>query len=161
MGGCKDVGVRRAALASSFLVLTVLVGCANEPANTPTVCEQGAETLSQALERAPGPARLDGRVPISDCLVPDQPAGDLMDFGSTAVEVATGLGREATRPGPRGISAAIQAGYLVRAMERGARDTGGIHQILIDRVRSAATNGITGPARTHYEIGYEAGLRLG
>ena len=85
----------------------------------------------------------------------------MVELVECAVEVATRLGREATRPGPQGISAAIQAGYLVGAMERGARETGGIHEVLIDRVRSAATNGITAPARTHFEIGYEAGLRLG
>ena len=57
--------------------------------------------------------------------------------------------------------AAIRAGYLVGALERGAEDTGGIHAILLDRIRSAATNGLTGPAETHFEIGYQAGLRLG
>jgi len=139
----------------------LLVGCADEPVNTPTACTTGPEALEEALERAPGPARLDGRIPISDCLIPDQPDGDLMEFGASAVEVGTELGRESRRPGPEGIAAAIRAGYLVGAMERAARDTGGIHAVLIDRVRSAATNGITGPAMTHYEIGYEAGERLG
>lgn len=138
-----------------------MVGCAEEPVNTPTACLEGPEVLERALDRAPGPARLNGRIPISDCLVPEQPPGDLMEFGATAVDVATGLGRDAKSPGPAGIAAAIRGGYLVGAMERGAKDTGGIHAILIDRVRNAATNGLTGTADSHFEIGYEAGLRLG
>lgn len=142
-------------------MIAVASGCANEPADTPTACLEGPATIEKALQRAPQPARLDGRIPISDCLVPEQPAGDLMEFGSDAVEVATGLGREARRPGVRGIAAGIRAGYLVGALERGARDTGGIHAILLDRIRNAATNGLTDTARTHFEIGYEAGLRLG
>jgi len=161
-GGCKDVGVRKTApLFSAVLATVLLVGCADEPVNTPTACTTGPEVLGEALERAPGPARLEGRIPISDCLVPNQPDGDLMDFGSSAVEVGTQLGRESRSPGPEGIAAAIRAGYLVGAMEKGSADTGGIHAVLIDRVRSAATNGITGTAKTHYEIGYEAGERLG
>jgi len=139
----------------------LVVGCADEPANTPTACLEGPEVLEKALQRAPQPARLDGRIPISDCLVPEQPAGDLMEFGADAVEVATELGRESRRPGVRGIAAGIRAGYLVGALERGARDTGGIHAILLDRIRNAATNGMTGTARTHFDIGYEAGQRLG
>lgn len=153
--------MRRAALLAPVLAVALAAGCANEPANTPTACLEGPATLKRALAQAPQPARLDGRIPLSDCLVPEQPAGDLMDFGTDAVEVATELGREARGPGPKGIAAAIQAGYLVGALERGAENTGGIHAILLDRIRSAATNGISGPAETHFEIGYEAGLRLG
>ena len=160
-GGCQDGGVRRTTLLAPLLAVALVAGCANEPANTPTACLEGPAMLEKALARAPGPARLEGRVPLSDCLVPEQPAGDLMDFGTDAVEVATELGRKARDPGAKGIAAAIQAGYLVGALERGAEDTGGIHAILLDRIRSAATNGITGPAETHFEIGYEAGLRLG
>ena len=151
----------KAAPASAALVLLFLVGCADEPVDTPTACTRGPEVLAEALERAPGPARLQGRIPISDCLVPNQPDGDLMEFGASAVEVGTELGRESRKPGAEGIAAAIRAGYLVGAMERGARDTGGIHAVLIERVRAAATNGTTGPAMTHFEIGYEAGERLG
>ena len=153
--------MRRSALFAPLLVVLLAYGCANEPANTPTACLEGPAALEKALARAPQPARLDGRIPISDCVVPEQPAGDLMEFGTDAVEVATDLGREARRPGVRGIAAGIRAGYLVGALERGARDTGGIHAILLDRIRNAATNGMNGTARTHFEIGYEAGLRLG
>lgn len=160
-GGCQDVDVRRITLAGATLILLTLGGCAGEEVDTPTACVSGPAVLEKALERAPGPARLEGRFPISDCLLPEQRAGDLMEFGSAAVGVGTSLGREARNPGPKGIAAAIRAGYLVGAMEKGAQDTGGIHAVLIDRVRSAATNGMTGTAITHFRIGYEAGQRLG
>jgi hypothetical protein len=153
--------VRRTALLAPLLVIALTVGCSNEPADTPTACLEGPGALEKALQRAPQPARLEGRIPISDCLVPEQPAGDLMEFGTDAVEVATKLGRQARDPGARGIAAGIRAGYLVGALERGANDTGGIHAILLDRIRNAATNGLSGTARTHFEIGYEAGQRLG
>jgi hypothetical protein len=86
-----------------------------------------------------------------------------MEFGTDAVEVATRLSSEAKRPGVAGIAAAIRAGYLVGAVERGSEDTEGIHAALVDRIRNAATNGVdrSGAAESHYAIGYEAGRELG
>jgi len=60
--------------------------------------------------------------------------------------------------------AATRAGYLVGALERGAAETGGIHAALVDRVESAATNGLEerpAAVREAYEAGRQAGLESG
>lgn len=107
---------------------------------------------------------LDGDTSISDCLVRNQNEGDLLNFGASITEVATGLGKDSKQPGPAGLKAAIDAGYLVGAIEKGAEDTDGIHATLADRVRAAATNGLAGATdlkRAHYEAGVEAGKESG
>ncbi len=154
--------------AATILLIPVLAlsaaACAGEEEiATPTACIEGPAKLEKALESAPQPVRINGRIPISSCLVPSQSNADLMEFGTDAVEVATRLSSEAKRPGVAGIAAAIRAGYLVGAVERGSEDTEGIHAALVDRIRNAATNGVdrSGAAESHYAIGYEAGRELG
>ena len=145
------------------LTLSVAACSGNEEIPTPVACLEGPAKLERALERAPQAVRINGRIPISTCLTPDQPNADLIEFGTSAVETATGLSSEAKKPGVQGIVAAIRAGYLVGALERGSEETDGIHAALVDRVRNAATNGVdrSGAAVSHYEIGYEAGRELG
>lgn len=151
-------------IVGPLAAVLALVGCAEEPVDTPTACISGTGTFYRALESAPGPVRLNGRIPISTCLVPSPNNGDFLTFGSEAVEVATRLGAESKRQGVRGIAAAIQAGYLVGALERGDEESGGGSSVLVDRVRAAASNGVDvsgSAAQSHYEIGYEAGGKLG
>jgi hypothetical protein len=138
--------------------------CSEDDAVTPTACLEGPAKLETALVTAPEPVLVDGTVPISDCLVENQPDGDLVNFGSDAVTVATRLGTEAGGSGAAAIAAAIRAGYLVGAMEKGAEETDGIHAALVDRVRSAATFRIDRSgegARVHYDAGLEAGRDTG
>ena len=150
-------------LLISALALVVAACSGQEEIPTPVACLEGPATMEKALQSAPQPVRINGRIPISTCLVPDQSNADLMEFGTDAVEVATSLSTEAREKGVPGIAAAIRAGYLVGALERGSEETEGIHAALVDRVKSAATNGIdrSGAASSHYEIGYEAGRKLG
>ena len=70
--------------------------------------------------------------------------------------IAGGSGTEAIR-------AAIQAGYLVGAMEKGSEGSDGIHTTLVDRVKSAATYRMDDSpgAKVHYEAGVEAGREFG
>lgn len=163
---CKDVVVKIRAATMLLIALSapVVAACSgNQEIATPTACLEGPAKLGKALDSAPQPVRINGRIPISTCLIADQPNADLIEFGSAAVDVATGLSAEARRPGVPGIAAAIKAGYLVGAVERGSEETEGIHAALVDRIRNAATNGVnrSGSAMSHYEIGYEAGRELG
>jgi hypothetical protein len=78
------------------------------------------------------------------------------------VEAATRLSVRARRgDGP----AAIQLGYLVGAVQRGADETGGIHTDLVRRLESAAQTGpagaLTGAADVVYRRGLAAGNRTG
>jgi len=131
---------------------------------TPIACLEGPVKIETALVTAPEPVLIDGTVPISDCVVKNQADGDLVNFGSDVVTVATQLGTEAGGSGPAAIAAAIRAGYLVGAIEKGAEETGGIHAALVDRVESAASYRLERAgegAQVHYDAGFEAGSNTG
>ena len=127
-----------AALAT-LAALALGAGCGGEDEETPVACLGGAESYLKALEAAPGEVRLDGATAISDCLVEDQPAGDLSTVSQAAVGAATELNRRLL---DRGFDedTAIQLGYLVGAVQEGAATTGGIHDDLVRRLDSAARN---------------------
>jgi len=146
-----------------FLFSLVWAGCGSDEASTPIACLEGPAKIETALVTAPDVVRIDGTVPISDCIVRDQPNGELVSFGSDTVMVATKLGAQAGGSGTDAIRAAIQAGYLVGAMEKGSEDTDGIHAALIDRVKSAATYKLDDSpgAKVHYDAGFEAGQNFG
>jgi hypothetical protein len=157
-------GVRWPLLIPVVFLSLAFAGCGEEDVTTPVACFESPDKIETALVTAPDPVMIDGTVPISECLVPDQKTGDLVNFGADAVVVATRLGERAGDPGIEGTRAAIQAGYLVGALERGAEDTGGIHTALIDRVESAATNELQRAgerAQVHYDAGFEAGSKYG
>jgi hypothetical protein len=155
--------VRRAALLLIVLAL-VTAGCGSSDgaANTPTACLAPAATYLKALEAAPGPVRLSGSTPISDCLVEDQPAGELADVGAPLVKAATLLSAAAERHA--GAEQALRLGYLVGAVEEGASQTSGIHTDLVRRIQAATrilTRGGRSSVARAYARGYEAGRRDG
>jgi len=168
--------VRRALLSTLVVPALVLVfaGCGSddEPDPTPTACLTDPNVWLTALEAAPGEVRLEGTTPISGCLPADQPAGLQAEVGRIAVSAATvlaagdGKGDEKVMAGrgeAHGEEAAVRAGYLVGAIERGAEGTQGINATLVDRVESAATNFLGDDQDLHdaYRQGYEAGLESG
>lgn len=161
--GCQDVRVRSLLVIPVAFLSLLWVGCGSEEVGTPTACLEGPAKIETALVTAPGPVLIDGTVPISDCMIRDQPNGELVNFGSDAVAVATKLGTRAGAPGPAAIPAAIQAGYLVGAMEKGSEETDGIHAALVDRVKSAASYRVDDSpgAKVHYDAGVEAGQEFG
>jgi hypothetical protein len=155
--------VRRAALLLIVLAL-VTAGCGSSDgaANTPTACLAPAATYLKALEAAPGPVRLSGSTPISDCLVEDQSAGELADVGASLVKAATLLSAAAERHA--GAEQALRLGYLVGAVEEGASQTSGIHTDLVRRIQAATrilTRGGRSSVARAYARGYEAGRRDG
>lgn len=153
--------------------LVFLAGCGQGSSDTPVACVEGPEVWSEALGSAPGTVRIQGEALISECLPENQDAGRQATVGEYALRVATGLAR-AERTGGKALAsdpksltpveAASRAGYLVGALERGASETGGIHAALVDRVESAATNGLEDqPAavREAFAAGRTAGLESG
>ena len=111
-------------------------GCGSEDDATPVACLEGAAAYEQALAAAPGQVRLDGGTAISECLAPNQTAGDLARVGEAMIEVATGLNAEARKE--PGDEAAVQLGYLLGAAERGSEESEGIHSDLVRRLTVAA-----------------------
>ena len=145
-------------LASAALLA---VGCSNsEPEGTPDACLVGSEEYVRALAAAPGEVRLDGEIPISDCLVPEQEGGDLARVGQEMIKAATDLNAAARRDPTS--PASVQLGYLVGAVERGAE---GIHTDLKRRLSSAARFSSQGLLPVEFERtfgqGYSAGLESG
>jgi hypothetical protein len=114
----------------------------------------------RALAAAPGEVRLEGDTPISDCLVPEQEGGDLAGVGQEMVKAATDLNAAARRD-PTGREA-VQLGYLIGAVERGAE---GIHADLVRRINAAARFSPQGLLPAEFERtfgpGYRAGLESG
>jgi hypothetical protein len=142
----------------------LLVGCGQTTAETPVACLEGPQKITGALTSAPGPVRLDGDVPLSSCLARNQAEGEMANFGSDIVTVATELSLRIKSPGADSIAASIQGGYLVGALERGSEQSDGIHTALVDRVRNAVENGVDRigrPARVHYQAGLVAGEEIG
>jgi hypothetical protein len=149
----------RAALSIGLIAIAALAGgCGQSEVKTPVACLNGPQAFNDALGAAPGKVRLSGDVPISGCLVKNQPDGALVDVGTSLVTVATNLSRQMDAIALTNPSQATKAGYLVGAVEKGAAETDGIHATLVQRITSAATNNVTTPARkAQYALGYKAG----
>jgi len=129
----------RAAIAvalASLLAVPLGAGCGSQGDSTPVACLEGPNAYAAALRAAPGEVRVGEETPISECLAPNQQAGDLAGVGETLVEVATTLNAQA-RAQPRG-PAALRLGYLIGAAQKGAEGTEGIHADLIRRLTVAA-----------------------
>jgi hypothetical protein len=154
--------VLRASAIAMIAAGALLVGCGSSEEDTaPAACLATPAGYLSALERAPAAVRLPGDVPISDCLVPNQTAGQLASVGRSMVVAASRL-NVAARRDPAG-PAALQLGYLIGAVSEGA-DT--IHVDLVRRLNSAAhfsETGGTPPAsfERSFGRGYAAGHQSG
>jgi hypothetical protein len=154
---------RRSPIAlTAAMVVMAVAGCGTKENDmAPAACLETNQAYLTALEGAPGEVRLAGTTPISDCLVPEQDAGQLANVGQEMVIAATKLNVEARRdPGGR---AAVQLGYLIGAVAKGAD---AIHTDLVRRLNSAARFSDTGgtlPASFEraFGRGYAAGHSSG
>jgi hypothetical protein len=144
------------AAAACLALVVALAGCSSdEEEGAPSACLVDSEAYIRALQAAPAAVRLDGATPVSECLTSGQEGGELSQIGQEIVTAATVLNDEARRS-PEG-PAAVQLGYLVGAVERGAE---GIHADLVRRVNSAARFELD-PVPPDFNRGYEAGLESG
>jgi hypothetical protein len=146
------------------LALAGAVGCGSTDVATPVACLEGAGAYVRALGDAPGSVRLRGETPISDCLVENQPGGDLATVGTAMVAAATKLNAEA-RAEPGG-DANVELGYLLGAAQRGADRTDGIHAELIRRLTAAAryspdNRPLPATFLDAYQRGFDAGRARG
>jgi hypothetical protein len=154
----------RARIAIAVSALAILGGCGSTDSSTPVSCLEGPGVYLTALKGAPGAVELKGETPISDCLVENQPGGDLATVGTAMVAAATTLNAEA-RAEPGG-AANVELGYLLGAAQRGADGTDGIHAELIRRLTAAARYSPDGrplPATflDAYQRGFDAGHARG
>jgi hypothetical protein len=142
-------------------VVLIVAGCgAKKNDLAPAACLVSNQGYLRALERAPGEVRLAGTTPISDCLVPEQDAGQLANVGQEMIVAATKLNAEARQGSD---SAALQLGYLIGAVSKGADS---IHTDLVRRLNSSAQFSETGGAlpasfQRAFGRGYAAGHTSG
>ena len=140
----------------------LIAGCgSSQDDQAPASCLVGNEGYLKALQRAPSPVLLGSTTPISDCLVPQQEAGELANVGQEMIVAATKLNAEARRD-PAG-PASVQLGYLIGAVSKGADP---IHTDLVRRLNSSARFSETGgtlPASFEraFGRGYAAGRQSG
>ena len=175
---CQDWTVRRTLVIGLILPALALpfTGCSDgRKVATPPACLAASSTWVTALSSAPDQVLIQEVTPISNCLTKGQSAAKQQEVGKTAVETATQLGAfyktaDKTETGKKQAGsgsaeqAALMAGYLVGAIEKGAEETEGIHATLADRVEAAATNGLGGASQQiqgAYQKGHEAGLKNG
>ena len=153
---------RIAALAATALIAVLAAGCGDDSeSDTPQACLGTAAEYRQALAAAPDDVSLGDGTAISDCLPAEQTSGELASAGEVMITAATDLNADA-RNDPTG-PAAIQLGFLVGAIERGADP---IHADLVRRVNTAARfipGGGLLPAEFErtFGQGYSAGLDSG
>jgi hypothetical protein len=124
--------------ATVVAVALLLAGCAdNRPAMPSTCTDTDAGGYERALAAAPGPVRLPGGTPISECLWRVRTDADLQNLGSVVHTVAEHLALRARDA--RDATAARQLGYLGAAAATGAQRSNGISGELARRVEVAAT----------------------
>jgi hypothetical protein len=137
-------------------------GCgSSQHDQAPAACLVPNQGYLRALEKAPAAVRLAGSTPISACLVPEQQAGQLGTIGHEMIVAATKLNAVARRD--PGSPAAVQLGYLIGAVSKGADP---IHTDLVRRINASAhfsQSGGTLPASFEraFGRGYAAGRASG
>jgi hypothetical protein len=152
----------RVVVALLAATIVLVCGCGTKRNDeAPDACLAGNPAYLRSLERAPAPVRLAGTTAISDCLVPEQDAGQLASIGQEMIVAATKLNAEARRD-PAG-PAPLELGYLLGAVSKGADP---IHTDLVRRLNSAARFSETGgtlPASFEraFGRGYAAGRQSG
>jgi len=151
----------RGAVPLFVAVALFAAGCGSSDSGaTPSACLAPASAYLKALEGAPGPARLPGGTPISDCLVKNQSAGDLADVGASLVRTGTLLSA-AARKDPGG-EQTLRLGYLVGAVQAGTSETSGIHTDLARRIQAAARFAKpAGPGARAFGLTYARGYAAG
>lgn len=140
-----------------MLVAFVALGCGNSDVVAAPECLDGPEAIRRALDAAPGEVRLQGRTRLSECFKQAANEADVQSVGLHFLTVAQQLGDE-VRAAPRS-EAAVQLGYLVAAVRRGARTDTGVHFEITRRIEQELV-GL--PIDTpDFRRGLEAGRRSG
>jgi hypothetical protein len=153
--------LRRSSIALVAAAVVLVAGCGTKKNDlAPAACLVSNQGYLRALERAPTEVRLAGTTPISNCLVPEQDAGQLANIGREMIVAATKLNLQA-RDGSE--PATVQLGYLIGAVSKGAD---AIHTDLVRRLNASAQFSETGgtlPAsfQRAFGRGYAAGHTSG
>lgn len=119
MGANAVIGLALAALAA---------GCGSEPEPLPAACSDGPKAVLAALADAPGAVALADGTLLSECVGRASDDAELQMVGFAFTPVADRL---AARRSP---GAALQLGFLVGAVRRGASESNGVSLELVRRM---------------------------
>jgi hypothetical protein len=109
--------------------MALAAGCgAAQP--LPAGCLAGSEAILDALEAAPGPVRVE-ETPISACLGQTASVDQAPALGSL-VDAAAGLADSVAED--HDSRSALELGYLIGAVRKGAGDPPGVHSELLRRL---------------------------
>jgi hypothetical protein len=149
---------RRALALAGAAAALAAAGCGNDDRPLPAACVTGVKPVAQALARAPAAVRLSGDTRLSTCVERARSEADIQTVGIVFTREADHLATEL----PTSDRAALQLGYLIAAVRKGAAHTNGIHAELVRRIGQTA--GIGGPPaarRAAYDTGRKAAERDG
>jgi hypothetical protein len=135
-------------------LVAVLAACGEEKADLADACTDPPAKVLTALASAPHSVALQGGTKVSDCVAKAKDAAQLQNVGSILSTAGATLVRRARTDA----DAAVQLGYLVGAVEKGATGTGGFQDELVFRMRSFLDDGAV---RGKKEATTAAGRRAG
>lgn len=152
----------RPAARLPLLVAAVLAagaaGCGSDVPALPAGCRAEQREVAAALHRVPAAVRLSDGTRLSTCVARARADADLQEIGLTFTHVADGLAAQV----PRSNAAAVQLGYLIAAVRRGAGKTNGVATELARRIeQTVGLDGPPGPRRAAFQRGLAAGARTG
>jgi hypothetical protein len=149
--------LRPGALALA-VTATVLGGCGNDHKPVPSACTSGANAIVAALGKAPRPVRLKDGTSLSACVERAFTDAQVQEAGMVLTRATDLVAVGAKRSDDQ----ALQLGYLVAAVRRGAAHTQGIHAELVRRIEAAAdAEGLPMVRRGAFTRGLAAGARSG
>src|SRR4051812_1640101 len=144
---------RALALAAAFTTLAAVAsGCGNDDRPLPAACVTDLPAVTKALSGAPGAVRLPDDTKLSTCVERARSDADIQTVGILFTRQADRLAAEL----PTSDRAALQLGYLIGTVRKGAAHTNGIHAELVRRIGQTA--GVGGPPAAR-RAAFETGLR--
>ncbi|HET6448217.1 MAG TPA: hypothetical protein VFG31_03835 [Conexibacter sp.] len=147
----------RTAVACVLVPLAcIFAGCGGRTPPTEACIQAQAADVLQALTRAPGHVVLADGTPLSQCVRRTIDDSRLQTLGATLTRAADELARQMRASD----AAALQLGFLIGAVDRGAAQAAGLQDELAHRIAGAAgPDG--GPRRALLLRGRAAGRRHG
>jgi hypothetical protein len=141
-------------VVASAAAAALAAGCGGGDAPPPAACSSGPRIVLGVLRDAPGAVAFDDRTLISTCVKRSTDTGQAQTLGFAYVTAAESLLKRMAHSH----TAALQLGFLVGAVRRGANQTNGLQLELVRRLDQVA--GVGGPAGTR-GTAYRRGMAAG
>jgi hypothetical protein len=143
--------------SAALFVCALVAGCGNHDVVVAPECTEGVRPVAAALAHAPGEVRIRGTVLISDCFQPAAGPADVQTLGAIMIETAHELA-DRVRKAPHS-HAAVELGFLIGAVRKGAHTDGGVHYETERRIEQELVGLRTGTPE--FQRGLAAGMRAG